>query len=369
MSDENQEVLEEDILEDAVEETEEDLQEFKATGDPSEVPEPTAVKAKPVPGSKTQGDLKPMTKIGMISAMVGMMSKESKTKINAMYGKMMDGYHSEMDHAKKEGMHKEMAHAKKENMHYGKKMKKEDIDFSDDVAALFGDEDLSEQFKEKATTIFESAVLSKINEQLEEMAEIAEVQKTLEIEEAHSEMTDKLDSYLDYVVEQWLTDNRIAVENGIRTEIAEEFMGGLKKLFEESYIEMPEEKVDVLSDLYDEKESLEEELNKELKKNIELSEQIEELHKTTVISELSEGLTDLQAEKMKSLSEGVDFISVDDFAEKIEMLKENYFNSDEEQLTETIFDEDEPLEEEATSPRVTGEMAQYMSAISRTVKK
>ena len=201
------------------------------------------------------------------------------------------------------------------------------------------------------------------------MAEIAEVQKTLEIEEAHSEMTDKLDSYLDYVVEQWLTDNRIAVENGIRTEIAEEFMGGLKKLFEESYIEMPEEKVDVLSDLYDEKESLEEELNKELKKNIELSEQIEELHKTTVISELSEGLTDLQVEKMKSLSEGVDFISVDDFAEKVAMLKENYFNSDEEQTTETIFDEDEPLEEEATSPRVTGEMAQYMSAISRTVKK
>ena len=364
MSDENQEVLEEDILEDAVEETEEDLQEFKATGDPSEVPEPTAVKAKPVPGSKTQGDLKPMTKIGMISAMVGMMSKEPKSKINAMYGKMMDGYHSEMDHAK-EGIHKEMAHAKKEK----DKVKKEDIDFSDDVAALFGDEDLSEQFKEKATMIFESAVLSKINEQLEEMAEIAEVQKTLEIEEAHSEMTDKLDSYLDYVVEQWLTDNRIAVENGIRTEIAEEFMGGLKKLFEESYIEMPEEKVDVLSDLYDEKESLEEELNKELKKNIELSEQIEELHKTTVISELSEGLTDLQVEKMKSLSEGVDFISVDDFAEKVAMLKENYFNSDEEQTTETIFDEDEPLEEEATSPRVTGEMAQYMSAISRTVKK
>ena len=364
MSDENQEVLEEDILEDAVEETEEDLQEFKATGDPSEVPEPTAVKAKPVPGSKTQGDLKPMTKIGMISAMVGMMSKEPKSKINAMYGKMMDGYHSEMDHAK-EGIHKEMAHAKKEK----DKVKKEDIDFSDDVAALFGDEDLSEQFKEKATMIFESAVLSKINEQLEEMAEIAEVQKTLEIEEAHSEMTDKLDSYLDYVVEQWLTDNRIAVENGIRTEIAEEFMGGLKKLFEESYIEMPEEKVDVLSDLYDEKESLEEELNKELKKNIELSEQIEELHKTTVISELSEGLTDLQVEKMKSLSEGVDFISVDDFAEKVAMLKENYFNSDEEQPTETIFDEDEPLEEEATSPRVTGEMAQYMSAISRTVKK
>ena len=143
MSDENQEVLEEDILEDAVEETEEDLQEFKATGDPSEVPEPTAVKAKPVPGSKTQGDLKPMTKIGMISAMVGMMSKEPKSKINAMYGKMMDGYHSEMDHAK-EGIHKEMAHAKKEK----DKVKKEDIDFSDDVAALFGDEDLSEQFKE-----------------------------------------------------------------------------------------------------------------------------------------------------------------------------------------------------------------------------
>ena len=365
MSDENQEVLEDaevaEIAEEQEEQENEDLQEFKAShGDPSEIPEPTAAKAKPLPGSKTQGDKMPTTKMGMLNAMMQHMGSKSKKDLAAMYGEMMknaEGYH-------------EMAHAKKENMHYGKKMKKEDIDLSDDINALFGDEELSEEFKEKATTIFEAAVISKINESLEEMSEMFETATALEEDEVKAEMVEKLESSLDYVVNEWMDNNRLAVENGIRTEIAEEFMGGLKTLFEQSYIEMPEEKVDVLGELSDRVDSLEEELNKELQKNIDLSTEIETLHRNSAIADVSQDLTVAQSEKLKGLAEGVDFVSEEDFKEKIEMLKDTYFTDiEEEAQNETIFDEEEPLEEEASAPKVSNEMAQYMSAISRTVKK
>lgn len=365
MSDENQEVLED--AEVSVEETEdtEDLQEFKASmGDPSEVPEPTAAKAKPLPGSKTQGDKTPQTKMGMLNAMMKNYGEMKKSDLQAAYHEMMNKM------VKGEGMHKEMAHAKKENMHYGKKMKKEDIDLSDDINALFGDEELSEEFKEKATTIFEAVVVSKINESLDEMTEMFETAKALEEDEVKEEMVERLESSLDYVVSEWMDNNRLAVENGIRTEIAEEFMSGLKTLFEQSYIEMPEEKVDVLGELSDKVDSLEEELNKELQKNIDLSTEIETLHRGSAIADVSHDLTVAQSEKLKGLAEGVDFVSEEDFKEKIEMLKDTYFTDiEEEAQNETIFDEDEPLEEEATSPKVSNEMAQYMSAISRTVKK
>ena len=381
MSDENQEVLEDaeiaEMLEEQEEQENEDLQEFKAShGDPSEVPEPTAAKAKPLPGSKTQGDKMPTTKMGMLNAMMQHMGSKSKKDLAAMYGEMMknaEGYH-EMAHGKKEAMmhgkKEAMMHGKKEAMMYGKKMKKEDIDLSDDINALFGDEELSEEFKEKATTIFEAAVVSKINESLEEMSEMFETATALEEDEVKAEMVEKLESSLDYVVNEWMDNNRLAIENGIRTEIAEEFIGGLKTLFEQSYIEMPEEKVDVLGELSDKVDSLEEELNKELQKNIDLSTEIETLHRGSAIADVSQDLTVAQSEKLKGLAEGVDFVSEEDFKEKIEMLKDTYFTDiEEEAQNETIFDEEEPLEEEASAPKVSNEMAQYMSAISRTVKK
>ena len=357
------------VLKEAEEQETEDLQEFKADhGDPSEVPEPTAAKAKPLPGSKSQGDKAPQTKMGMLNAMMKNYGEMKKADLQAAYHEMMDKM------AKDEGMHKEMAHAKKEGMHkegmHKMKMKKEDIDLSDDVAALFGDEELSEEFKEKATTIFEATVVAKINEAMDDIVENIETAKRFEEDEIKEEMVEKLDGALDYVVEQWMDNNRLAVENGIRTEIAEEFIGGLKSLFEQSYIEMPEEKVDVLGELADKVDTLEEELNKELQKNIDLSQEVETLHRGSVMGEVSKDLTVAQSEKLKGLAEGVDFISEEDFKEKIEMLKDTYFSEIEEEVqNETIFDEDEPLEEEATAPKVTGEMAQYMSAISRTVKK
>jgi len=349
MSDENQEVLE-----DAA-----DLQEFKASmGDPSEVPEPTATKAKPLPGSKSQGDKAPQTKMGMLNAMMKHYGDMKKSDLSAAYNKMKEMY-EDLDASEAEEI--------SETPH----ISAEDIDLTDDVAALFGDEELSEEFKEKATTIFEAVVVSKINEAMGDMIQNVQTAKSLEDDEIKEEMVEKIDSYLDYVVEQWMDNNRLAVENGIRTEIAEEFMGGLKSLFEASYIDMPEEKADVLGELSDKVDSLEEELNKELQKNIELSQSVEELHRGSIVADISEDLTVSQVEKLKGLAEGVDFISEEDFKEKLEMIKDTYFDSsiDEEVQNETIFDEDEPLEEEASAPKVTGEMAQYMSAISRTVKK
>ena len=351
MSDENQEVLE-----DAA-----DLQEFKASmGDPSEVPEPTAAKAKPLPGSKSQGDKAPQTKMGMLNAMMKKFGDMKKSDLSAAYNKMKEMY-EDLD----------ASEAEAEEISETPHISAEDIDLTDDVAALFGDEELSEEFKEKATTIFEAVVVSKINEAMGDMIENVQTAKSLEDDELKEEMVEKIDSYLDYVVEQWMDNNRLAVENGIRTEIAEEFMGGLKSLFEASYIDMPEEKADVLGELSDKVDSLEEELNKELQKNIELSQSVEELHRGSIVADISEDLTVSQVEKLKSLAEGVDFISEEDFKEKLEMIKDTYFDSsiDEEVQNETIFDEDEPLEEEASAPKVTGEMAQYMSAISRTVKK
>ncbi len=350
MSDENQEVLE-----DAA-----DLQEFKASmGDPSEVPEPTATKAKPLPGSKSQGDKAPQTKMGMLNAMMKKFGEMKKSDLSVAYNKMGEMY-EDLDASEEAEEISETPH-----------ISAEDIDLTDDVAALFGDEELSEEFKEKATTIFEAVVVSKINEAMGDMIENVQTAKSLEDDELKEEMVEKIDSYLDYVVEQWMDNNRLAVENGIRTEIAEEFMGGLKSLFEASYIDMPEEKADVLGELSDKVDSLEEELNKELQKNIELSQSVEELHRGSIVADISEDLTVSQVEKLKSLAEGVDFISEEDFKEKLEMIKDTYFDSsiDEEVQNETIFDEDEPLEEEASAPKVTGEMAQYMSAISRTVKK
>jgi len=352
MSDENQEVLEDaDVQEEVV--TDAEINEADAVGG--------AIKSRP--GDKKQGDKAPQTKMGMLNAMMKNYGEMKKSDLQAAYHEMMDKMPKEDDEDQEEDMHKEGMHKKK--------VTKEDIDLSDDINALFGDEELSEEFKEKATTIFEAAVVSKINETMGDMIEAVDTAKSLEDDELKEEMVERIDSRLNYVVEQWMDNNRLAVENGIRTEIAEEFMGGLKSLFEQSYIDMPEEKADVLGELSDKVDSLEEELNKELQKNIELSQSVEELHRGSIVADISEDLTVSQVEKLKSLAEGVDFISEEDFKEKLEMIKDTYFDSsiDEEVQNETIFDGDEPLEEEASAPKVTGEMAQYMSAISRTVKK
>ena len=386
MSDENQEVLEDDS---------EDLQEFKAShGDPSEVADPvtkgsTMRHADKEGGEKTpvvtKGSIPPKTKVGMINAMMTKMHSMKKDDLHSAYSKMMEDLESDEDLEISEEEVSETGDGKNRRVSGNAAVTgnarvsgrpwvsgdaitvtKEDIDIEDDVKALFGMDDLSEDFKAKATTIFETAVLTKINEKLADISEEVEAEALLESHKNHEEMVEKLDSYLDYVVEQWQDENRLALESGIRTEITEEFMGGLKNLFEESYIDIPEEKVDVVSELSEKSDKLEEQLDIELQKNVELNEKIEKLIRGQIVFEISEDLTEVQTEKFEGLASNVEFVTEEDFREKLDMIKESYF-TDEDKI-ESVIDEEEPLEESTEVP-TRGDMAAYMASISRTVKK
>lgn len=351
---EAQEVVEDVATEEEnLEEAKKSANEMKADDGESEVPAPTATKAS-----------LPKTKIGMINAMVDSMKGMKKAELEASYGKMMAAMHDdeemdEMDHPKKK---KTM----KAGYHEAKKVTKEDIDVSDDVQALFGDEELSEEFKNNATTIFEAAVLSKINEVLETAS--VDIASDLEAEkEAMAEdLTTKLDDYLEYVAEEWMKDNELAVEKGIRSEIVENFMHGLRNLFAENYIDIPEEKVDLVDELAGKVEELEASVNEEVERNIEVKKELVEMKMDKALTIVCEGLTDSQVEKMKSLAEGVDF-DEDTYTEKLETIKENYFPKEE--VIESDATDEEPLEIEEEAPQVTGSMAAYTQAISRSIKK
>ena len=193
-------------------------------------------------------------------------------------------------------------------------LKKEyQIDVKSDVEALIQGEELSEEFKEKAATIFEAAVFAKVNEEVNSRVEALEEQYKTELEgsilETREEMVKKVDDYLNYVVKEWMQENELAIEKGIRSEIVEDFMVGLKNLFVEHYIDIPEEKVDLVDDLFAKVEDLEESLNKEMEKNVDMQSELKEYKKFEAIANISEDLTDVQVEKMQKLAETVDFDS------------------------------------------------------------
>lgn len=231
------------------------------------------------------------------------------------------------------------------------------------LAAIFGD-DLSEDFRDKATAIFEAAVIARVNDELENIVEQIEEQKTQELANITEGLVEKIDSFMNYVVEQWMEDNKLQVESGLRTEIAEDFITGLKTLFQEHYIEVPEEKVDVLEELNDKAEELEEKLNSAITENVELTKELSDLKKALVLSEMTEDLADTEAEKLTKLLEGVSYDSEQLFREKVKVVKENYFpraakSSPEEQL----LNEEAPVTQESTDT-----IAKYAAALSRAVK-
>ena len=342
MSDEKTDILEDETSEEVSEA--EDIQEFKADDGQSEVPEPVASKKKK------------STKVGMLNDMM--------TKLHGMNKETLQGIHSKMmEETEEEG--EEIAENTSDEDTIS--VSSDDIDLSDDVAALFGDEDLSEEFKKKATTIFEAAVVSRINEKLTEVTQKLESDNLLENMKTHEEMVEKTDNFLDYVINEWNEDNRLAIEKGIRTEIAEEFMTGLKKLFEESYIDIPEDKVDVLTDVSEKSEELEENLNREIAKNVELSNSIEKMIRGNVVTEASFALTDANSEKLVNLAAGVEFVSEEDFREKVSMIKESYFTD--EDRVEGFVDENEPLEVTEDEAPLPKNMVHYAAAISRSIKK
>ena len=255
---------------------------------------------------------------------------------------------------------------------------KYEIDVKSDVEALIQGEELSEEFKEKAATIFEAAVFAKVNEEVNSRIETLEAQYKEQLDESlnetRNEMVQKVDDYLNYVVKEWMQENELAIEKGIRSEIVEDFMVGLKNLFVEHYIDIPDEKVDLVDDLFAKVEDLEESLNKEMEKGIELTKELKEFRKLEAVANISEDLTDVQREKMVKLAESVEYENDEDYSEKLGVLKENYFPTEVKESNETTGDtEPEVLtEEEAKEAEVAEEMSEtmkrYSQMLSRTTK-
>lgn len=367
MSEENK-IEEEQILDETVETVEEEaLDEAKAEkaydGEAAAAETAAAVKKSEPKQAKA-----PTTKTGMINAMVGAMKKMKKADLSAGYGKMMASMKAEgFDMADFE---EELAEEEVTSFRDIKQISAADLDIQEDVAAIFGGEDLAEEFKEKATTIFEAAVVSKVNEILETVTVDLEAELEAEKEEIHEGLANRLDDYLEYVAEEWMKENELAVESGIRAEIVENFMVGLRDLFQENYVDIPEEKVDLVDELAAKVEELDASFNEEVDRNIELRKALAEAKSEVVMKEMTEGLTETQIEKFKSLSEGVEFENEEDYSEKLSTIKESYFKAEVETLTEEFAMDDEPveLEEEVGAPTDPA-MAAYMNAISRTIKK
>jgi len=363
MSDQEMEMLEQE---------EGQIVEVKASlGDPSEVPDPTT-KEVDAPGAegkdadkekksapKRSSSEVPKTKVAMLQAAMAHMQNLKKEELKAAYEAMCGGMKSEsVEENSSVTSIKEI-----------KKVSAEDVNVAEDVEAMFAGEDLSEDFTSKATTIFEAAVVSKVNEILETVTIDLEAEMEAEKEEIVESLTSRLDDYMEYVVEQWMKENELAVEQGIRSEIAENFMVGLRNLFTESYIDIPEEKVDLVDELASKIAELEESLSEEVEKNIVARKEIIESKKSEILRDVTEGLTESQVVKMQSLAEGVEFDSVEDYAKKLETIKENYFPQEEVISEDTSFDS-EPVElDEENEVQIDPQMKAFTDAISRSIKK
>ena len=240
-------------------------------------------------------------------------------------------------------------------------------DFSEDVDALVAGEELSEDFRVKAKTIFEAVVTQRVNEETKTLQEAYESALTEEVEKVKTELAEKVDDYISYAAKQWLEENSLAVEHGIRVEMAESFTEGLKKLFVEQNFTVPEEKFNLLDGMAEELNDMETKLNEQIDTNVSLNKRIGEFVKMEIVNECATGLAETQKEKLVSLAEGVEFETEADFKTKVETIKESYFTRKAEVVAETTEPTEEgsaPLVEETTS----GTMSKYVDALSRWSK-
>ncbi len=313
----------------------------------------------------------PSTKSAMVSALFDRVNGLKKEDVSKRFKDLMAVIEAEdlggetPDDAKPEG----------DSTAIGKKKKKikismPEINVKEDIDALVEGEELSEDFKSKASTIFEAAVHQKVMEiaasKVDEMEKEYQSELQEEIVSFRDELTDKVDGYLNYVVEEWMKENELALESSLRSEITEEFMGGLKDLFKEHYIEVPDEKVDIVENLFDKVEDLESQLNDKVQDNIKVKAELNEYRKDKILEEVCDDLADTQSEKMKSLVEGVSYEDDSEkFEEKVKTIKENYF-------PETIK-KDENVEQldsssevsEKSEPKMNHIMEAYSKAIAR----
>ena len=302
-------------------------------------------------GDKSNSEPMPKTKAGMISAMYNKMSGMKKSEINATFGKYMG--------EEVEGLEGDVV------LEDTTEDSIVEFNYSNELDALVESEaTLSEEFKAKTAVLFEAAVKVKLSEEIDRLeAQYAE-ELAEEVEATKSELVEKVDSYLNYVVEQWMTDNEVAVQTGLRTEIAEGFMSKLKDVFVESYIEVPDSKLDLVDDLAEQVEELEITLNTTTQRGMDMAEELEAYKRSAIIIEAAHGLADTQAEKLKELAEKIDFDCAETFVQKVATLKETYFKAEKVESTITE-DTDQDLDEPVT---LTSSMSQYVSALQKSAK-
>jgi hypothetical protein len=240
----------------------------------------------------------------------------------------------------------------------------ESVNIKSQLNSIFGEE-LSEEFRTKATSIFEAAVIARVNNEMESVTARLEEQAQTQLDEHKAGLVEKVDSYLNYVIEQWMEENTLAVENGLRTEIAEDFITGLKSLFKEHYIEVPEEKYDVLEELQNKAEELEAKLNEAVNQIVSTSTELSTLKQSKIFEEQTKDLAATEVEKLKKLVEGVEFEQEELYREKVAVIKENYFPKTASKSPEKIL-----VEESGTTPSTfdNSTMSKYVQSLSRTVK-
>ncbi len=348
MSDENQvdmeDTLQDEIVDDVEVENEDNLEEAMA---PAAKSKPAA---KEVDGAKAAVDTKaaidksepakatpPKTKAGIINAMYTKMSKMNKKELGDAYNAMNNSYTPE-----------------------GTEVDGEKI-FEDDLKALVDSEaTLSEGFKDKAEIIFEAALKSKLAEHIERMETSYAEEIAEETNRIHTELVEKVDGYLNYVVESWMEDNKLAIESGLRTEISESFMKQLHTVFNEHYIEVPESKIDLVDELSTKADELEEQVNTTVADNVALKAEVETLQRAAIVTEASTGLSEAQAEKLKGLVNDIDAEDNEAYAEKVAQVKESYFK------TKVTATEEEAIVEDAENDvEVSGAMGVYLAALNK----
>jgi outer membrane protein OmpA-like peptidoglycan-associated protein len=240
-----------------------------------------------------------------------------------------------------------------------------EIDIEADVNALLGGEELSEEFREKAKTVFEAALQSKVNQLAEDMQAKFDEKLVEEIESTKSELAERVDAYLEYVSEEWFVENELAIEHGLKTELTESFLGGMKSLFEEHYVQIPDDKYDVLESMVEKLDDMETKLNEQIEKNITLNGRLGESVASGILDQVSDGLAATQKEKLASLSESVEFESEGQYREKLETLKESYFPGNTPKATgETISET-----VDVSQGDVSGSMASYLKTLHAVAKK
>lgn len=285
----------------------------------------------------------PSTKAGMIKAIYEKMSEMSKDDLTTAYNKVISEDAEESE---------EVVESAEIEVN---------ADFSEDLNALVdGEEALAEGFKDKAAVIFEAALKSKVTAEVERLEESYAEKLAEETEAVRGEIVEKVDGYLNYVVEQWMETNEVAITNGLRTEIAENFIDSLQSLFVENYIEVPESKVDMVDELAGKVEELEEQLNKTVGDNIDLAEKVADYRREEILREATVGMAETEVEKLRTLAEGVEYESQESFTKKVATIKESYFKATGTDIQEEV---EESSEQKTSSPA----MQAYLNALSKTI--